>query len=139
VGFANGVVTRGGRKPANLDEFKQLEQVADLRRINSPEPMDSADLLILPGSTHVAEDLAWLVSTGLAEAALEHARRGRRCSASAAGCRCSANRLRISQASMDWRTGWAWSRSGRHSTQRSAPSAQQLRAAGAELLVSTAA
>ena len=38
---------------SNLDEFKQLEQVADLRWIDGPEPMDSPDLLILPGSKHV--------------------------------------------------------------------------------------
>ena len=63
---------------SNLDEFKQLEQVADLRWIDGPEPMDSPDLLILPGSKHVAADLAWLVRTGLADAACEHAREGRR-------------------------------------------------------------
>jgi adenosylcobyric acid synthase len=52
--------------------------VADLRWIDGPEPMDSPDLLILPGSRHVAADLAWLVRAGLAAAACEHAREGRR-------------------------------------------------------------
>jgi adenosylcobyric acid synthase len=53
---------------SNLDEFKQLEQVADLRWAACPEEIDGADLVILPGSKRVAADLAWLARTGLAEA-----------------------------------------------------------------------
>ncbi len=53
---------------SNLDEFKQLEQVADLRWAAAPEEIDGVDLVILPGSKHVAADLAWLARTGLAEA-----------------------------------------------------------------------
>jgi adenosylcobyric acid synthase len=63
---------------SNLDEFKQLEQVADLRWAARPEATDGVDLLILPGSKHVAADLAWLVRSGLADAVCARARRGRR-------------------------------------------------------------
>jgi adenosylcobyric acid synthase len=63
---------------SNLDEFKQLEQVADLHWLDGGEAVDDADLLILPGSKHVAADLAWLVRHGLAAAVRERARSGRR-------------------------------------------------------------
>ena len=62
---------------SNLDEFKQLEQVADVRWSDRAEDVDRSDLVILPGSKHVAADLAWLVSTGLAEAIKRRARAGR--------------------------------------------------------------
>ncbi len=62
---------------SNLDEFKQLEQVVDLRWVARPEKIDDADLLILPGSKHVAADLAWLARTGLADAVRQRARSGR--------------------------------------------------------------
>ncbi len=61
---------------SNLDEFKQLEQVADLRWLDDGEAVDGADLLILPGSKHVAADLAWLARNGLAEVVRERARSG---------------------------------------------------------------
>ena len=63
---------------SNLDEFKQLEQVAALRWAARPEEIDGADLVILPGSKHVAADLAWLVQTGLADALRTRANRGHR-------------------------------------------------------------
>jgi adenosylcobyric acid synthase len=53
---------------SNLDEFKALEQVADVRWAGSAAELDGADLLILPGSKHVAADLAWLARSGLAAA-----------------------------------------------------------------------
>jgi adenosylcobyric acid synthase len=53
---------------SNLDEFKQLEQVTDLRWVTRPQDTRDADLVILPGSKHVAADLTWLRQTGLAEA-----------------------------------------------------------------------
>jgi adenosylcobyric acid synthase len=62
---------------SNLDEFKQLEQVADVRWSGRPEDVDQSDLVILPGSKHVAADLVWLVSTGIAEAVKRRARAGR--------------------------------------------------------------
>ena len=63
---------------SNQDEFKQLEQVADVSWVASADGIRSADLLVLPGSKHVAADLRWLVRAGLAEAIRERARRGRR-------------------------------------------------------------
>ena len=63
---------------SNLDEFKQLEQVTHLRWAHSPEDIESADLVILPGSKHVAADLGWLRHSGLAEALRARARAGRR-------------------------------------------------------------
>jgi adenosylcobyric acid synthase len=53
---------------SNLDEFKPLEQVASVVWATSPEHVDHADLVVLPGSKHVAADLGWLRATGLAEA-----------------------------------------------------------------------
>ena len=55
------------RYPAasNLDEFKALEQVADVVWALSPEDLRSADLVVLPGSKHVAGDLGWLRRRGL--------------------------------------------------------------------------
>ncbi len=61
---------------SNLDELKPLEQVADLRWATRPEEIAGAELVILPGSKHVAADLAWLERGGLAEALRERARRG---------------------------------------------------------------
>src|SRR5260370_8082310 len=62
---------------SNLDEFKQLEQVADVRWSNRPEDVDRSDLVILPGPKHVAADLSWLVTAGIADAAKRRARAGR--------------------------------------------------------------
>jgi adenosylcobyric acid synthase len=62
---------------SNLDEFKQLEQVVELRWAARPEETDDTDLVILPGSKHVAADLAWLARTGLAGAVRQRARGGR--------------------------------------------------------------
>jgi adenosylcobyric acid synthase len=62
---------------SNLDEFKQLEQVAQLRWVSGAEEIEGADLVVLPGSKHVAADLAWLVQTGLADAVRARAARGR--------------------------------------------------------------
>jgi adenosylcobyric acid synthase len=62
---------------SNLDEFKQLEQVADVRWAGRPEEVEDADLVILPGSKHVAADLAWLVQTGIGAAVKRRARAGR--------------------------------------------------------------
>jgi adenosylcobyric acid synthase len=63
---------------SNLDEFKQLEQVADLRWATRPPEIQGADLVILPGSKHVAADLRWLRRNGLADALRVRARVGGR-------------------------------------------------------------
>jgi adenosylcobyric acid synthase len=65
---------RGGRPPvaivrypsaSNLDEFALLEQVADVYWATDPWHLAGAAMVVLPGSKHVAADLAWLRSTGL--------------------------------------------------------------------------
>ncbi len=58
------------RYPAasNLDEFVPLEQVADVRWAREPAALHGASMVILPGSKHVAADLAWLRRTGLDDA-----------------------------------------------------------------------
>jgi adenosylcobyric acid synthase len=61
---------------SNLDEFKTLEQVAEVRWARAPTELDGADLVVLPGSKHVAADLAWLTRNGLAAAVHERARAG---------------------------------------------------------------
>lgn len=80
--------TRSGRRctvavvryptASNLDEFKLLQQVADVRWGTSPDDLAGSDLVILPGSKHVAGDLAWLRRTELADAIVERVRDGRR-------------------------------------------------------------
>lgn len=63
---------------SNLDEFKPLEQVADLVWAATPREFEGANLVVLPGSKHVAGDLAWLRRTGLDEALAGRARAGGR-------------------------------------------------------------
>jgi adenosylcobyric acid synthase len=62
---------------SNTDEFKQLGQVADVCFTDRPDDISGAELVVLPGSKHVAADLAWLARTGLGAAVRERARRGR--------------------------------------------------------------
>ena len=62
---------------SNLDEFKLLEQVADVSWARRPDEVDAADFVILPGSKHVAADMAWLRDTGLDDALKARAHRGR--------------------------------------------------------------
>jgi len=54
---------------SNFDDFDPLEQQerVNLHYVDSPEQMDNADLVILPGSKTTAADLDWLVSRGLDE------------------------------------------------------------------------
>jgi len=47
---------------SNLDEFRALEEVADVVWARSPHQLRRADLVVLPGSKHVAADLDWLVA-----------------------------------------------------------------------------
>jgi adenosylcobyric acid synthase len=53
---------------SNLDELKPLERVARVRWAVEPADLDGAALVVLPGSKHVAADLAWLRVSGLADA-----------------------------------------------------------------------
>jgi len=52
---------------SNLDEFKLLEQVADVVWVSRPGELAEDALVVLPGSKHVAADLAWLRERGLAD------------------------------------------------------------------------
>jgi adenosylcobyric acid synthase len=63
---------------SNLDELKPLEAVADLRFCCQPGELRGADLVVLPGSKHVASDLAWLRERGFEPALREHVDRGGR-------------------------------------------------------------
>jgi len=53
---------------SNLDELKALEQVAELRFARRPADLEGAELIVLPGSKHVAADLRWLREAGFEEA-----------------------------------------------------------------------
>jgi adenosylcobyric acid synthase len=57
-----------GPYASNLDEFVQLQQVARVTWVRSIDGLGGADLIILPGSKHVAGDLAWLRRSGMAQA-----------------------------------------------------------------------
>jgi adenosylcobyric acid synthase len=63
---------------SNLDEFKLLEQVARVRWARRAADLDRAELVVLPGSKHVARDLRWLRSVGLDKAIAAHVRDGGR-------------------------------------------------------------
>jgi adenosylcobyric acid synthase len=62
---------------SNLDEFRLLEQVAEVVWIRAPEDGDGAVLVILPGSKHVVGDLAWLRSSGVEAAIAAHVADGK--------------------------------------------------------------
>ena len=59
---------------SNLDEFTALKRVPGLRLswARDPPGIAAADILILPGSKHVADDLAWLRRHGLDAAIAAH-------------------------------------------------------------------
>lgn len=63
---------------SNLDEFKPLEAVTHLRWAWGPGDLAGADLVILPGSKHVAADLAWLREQGFEPALRDRAAGGGR-------------------------------------------------------------
>jgi adenosylcobyric acid synthase len=62
---------------SNLDEFKALEEVAEVVWAAAPADLEGAELVVLPGSKHVAADLAWLRARGLDLQVVELAARGR--------------------------------------------------------------
>jgi adenosylcobyric acid synthase len=62
---------------SNLDEFKPLEQLGVLCWATDPRDVDEAHVVVLPGSKHVAADLAWLHRTGIAQAIRDRASGGR--------------------------------------------------------------
>ena len=78
---------------SNLDEFKQLEQVVDVRYATSHTDLVGAELVVLPGSKHVCGDLAWLRETGLADSVCGHVARGGRLLAICGGLQMLGERL----------------------------------------------
>jgi adenosylcobyric acid synthase len=60
---------------SNLDEFAPLKHIpgVSLSWARDPQTVASADLLVLPGSKHVAADLDWLRRRGLDAAIARHA------------------------------------------------------------------
>jgi adenosylcobyric acid synthase len=52
---------------SNLDEFRALEQTADVAWARTPNELRDADLVVLPGSKHVVADRAWLGERGFDE------------------------------------------------------------------------
>ena len=63
---------------SNLDELKPLEQIVELVWARRRQDLEGADLVILPGSKHVAADLAWLRRHELDRAIHAAASRGTR-------------------------------------------------------------
>jgi adenosylcobyric acid synthase len=63
---------------SNLDELKPLERAADLRFCCQADELRGAELVVLPGSKHVAADLAWLRERSFEPALREHVARGDR-------------------------------------------------------------
>ena len=61
---------------SNLDELHLLAHVAHVRFAHLPVDLAGADMVVLPGSKHVAADIAWLHASGLAAAVGEHAAAG---------------------------------------------------------------
>ena len=53
---------------SNLDELHLLARAARVTMAAHPDDLAGAHLVVLPGSKHVAADLAWLRSSGLADA-----------------------------------------------------------------------
>jgi adenosylcobyric acid synthase len=76
LGGRSRVVVLRYPRASNLDELKPLQEVADVVWATSPDAVHGADLVILPGSKHVAADLRWLRTTGLDRAVADHARSG---------------------------------------------------------------
>jgi adenosylcobyric acid synthase len=80
AGGGSGATVAVVRYPtaSNLDELRRLEQVARVDWVTEPHRLDGAELVVLPGSKHVAADLDWLRRTGLADAVAARARSGGR-------------------------------------------------------------
>lgn len=64
---------------SNLDEFKPLQELpgVSLAWARDAEAIKAADLLVLPGSKHVADDLAWLRAGDMAAAIERHVAAGK--------------------------------------------------------------
>ncbi len=65
-----------GPYASNLDEFHLLPWAATMRWATRPVDLEGADLVILPGSKHVAADARWLAARGLDRTIVDHAGHG---------------------------------------------------------------
>lgn len=63
---------------SNLDEFHLLARAAHVELVTRPAQLDDVDLIILPGSKHVAADVEWMRSTGFDRALCRAATGGTR-------------------------------------------------------------
>jgi adenosylcobyric acid synthase len=63
---------------SNLDELHVLAHAARLRFATTPAELEDADLMVLPGSKHVAADLEWIRHWGFDDALARAAARGAR-------------------------------------------------------------
>jgi adenosylcobyric acid synthase len=79
---------------SNLDELSLVEQVAALEWIDAPAAIESADLVVLPGSKHVSTDLQWVRERGLADALARRVAVGGRVFAICGGMQIAGRRLR---------------------------------------------
>ncbi len=79
---------------SNLDELSLIEQVATLEWTAAPAAIESADLVVLPGSKHVSADLEWVRERGLAGALARRVAAGGRVLAICGGMQIAGRRLR---------------------------------------------
>lgn len=61
---------------SNLDEFHMLSHATDVRWATDPRMFAEAEIVILPGSKHVAADMRWMCDHGLDVAVRSAANRG---------------------------------------------------------------
>ena len=64
------------RRTARGGEFARLQQVTEVCWARTPDALTGADLVVLPGSKHVPNDLAWARSCGMADAVISAAASG---------------------------------------------------------------
>ncbi len=79
---------------SNLDELSLIEQVATLEWTTTPAAIESADLVVLPGSKHVSADLQWVRERGLAGALARRVSAGGRVLAICGGMQIAGRHLR---------------------------------------------
>lgn len=72
------VAVVAGPAASNLDEFAAMAAVAEVVWARRPADLAGADLVVLPGSKHVAHDRGWLATTGLDRAVVRAATAGTR-------------------------------------------------------------
>jgi adenosylcobyric acid synthase len=77
-GSASRVVVVRYPYGSNLDELSVLARAAHVELATHPAQVDGADLVVLPGSKHVAADVEWMRRAGFDEAVSAAAARGTR-------------------------------------------------------------